>query len=106
MADTNASRRKRRPVPMDGDHPRPLKKTGRRSAVATPVGKKTKPPPDMSAILGRFSDALAIVETACNALDAAQESENPMDYICPGVSTLRHGIKRIQQVYNEFDLAI
>lgn len=54
-------------------------------------------------ILGRFSDALALVETAHCALDHAQD-ESPM--ISPGVLTLYRGIEDLKGVYTEFDLTL
>lgn len=55
-------------------------------------------------ILGRFSDALALVETAHCALDNAQDDEPPM--IGPGVLTLYRGIEDLKSVYTEFDLTL
>ena len=58
---------------------------------------------DFSEILGRFSDGLALVETAYSALETAQEDETP---IGPGVVTLQRGIDELKGVYTELDLAI
>lgn len=59
--------------------------------------------PDFSEILGRFSDALALVETALSALETAEEDELP---ISPAVLTLQCGVRELQDVYTDYDLAI
>jgi hypothetical protein len=53
-------------------------------------------------LLGHFSHALAIVETAYTALDAVQES---CGSIGPGVTTLERGIDELKRVYTGLDLA-
>lgn len=58
---------------------------------------------DFGEILGRFSDALALVETSLVALETAQEDESP---ISPAVLTLQRGVHELQDVYTEFDRAI
>lgn len=60
-------------------------------------------PPDFAEILGRFSDGLALVETAYSALENAQEDETS---ISPGVLTLQRGIDELLSAYTEFDVAI
>lgn len=57
--------------------------------------------PLLDEILGRFSDALALVETAHSALDKAQEDDTP---IGAAVLTLHRGIEELKGVYTEFDL--
>ena len=59
-------------------------------------------PPGLYELLGHFSHALAIVETAFTALDAAQERCAP---ISPGVLTLQRGIDELKRVYTGLDLA-
>jgi hypothetical protein len=59
--------------------------------------------PLLDEILGRFSDALALVETAHSALDKAQEDDMP---IGPAVLTLYRGIEELKGVYTEFDLTL
>lgn len=53
---------------------------------------------DFDSILGRFSDALATVKVAANALDP----EN----LGPETLVLTHGIDALNRTYNELDLAI
>jgi hypothetical protein len=55
-------------------------------------------------MLGRFSDALGVTETACIALEAAEEDPQPR--VSPAILTLRQGMKALECVYNELDLAI
>jgi hypothetical protein len=55
-------------------------------------------------MLGLFSNALAVVETACIALEATQEHRQRR--AGPAILTLEKGIKALQRVYTEFDLAI
>jgi len=75
---------------------------------STPKSKPIKPAvadqvEDLDEILGRFSDALALAETAYSALETAQEDE---ELIGPGVLTLKHGIDALNRVYTDLDLAI
>lgn len=75
---------------------------------STPKRKPIKPAvadqvEEFDEILGRFSDALALAETAYSALETAQEDE---DLIGPGVLTLKHGIDALNRVYTDLDLAI
>jgi hypothetical protein len=57
--------------------------------------------PLLDEILWRFSDALALIETAHGALDRAQEEDTP---IGAEVLTLHRGIEELKGVYTEFDL--
>lgn len=59
--------------------------------------------PDFAEILGRFSDALAVVETAYSALENSVENETSCS---PGVLTLHLGLDELLSVYTEFDVAI
>jgi hypothetical protein len=85
-------------------------RAARRSRInsSTPKPKPIKPAvadqvEDLDEILGRFSDALALAETAYSALEAAQEDE---ELIGPSVLTLKHGIDALNHVYTDLDLAI
>lgn len=73
----------------------------------------TEPPPvhssrsaiDFYEILHHFSEALAIVQTVSNALQASENDQG-----CPAlgaeISTLRQGVTALRAVHEEFDLAI
>lgn len=75
-----------------------------RSAARADRNKKKKAKkPDMEDILGHFSDALAIAETACEALNVLQEDGKP---IGGAVLTLERGLQELQRAYTELDLAI
>ena len=69
-----------------------------------PEREQEGPVPDvclLDEILGRFSDALALVETAHLALEKAQEDECP---IGAAVLTLHRGIEELKGAHTEFDL--
>lgn len=68
-----------------------------------PAGASIAKPPDFAEFLDRFSDGLAVVETAYRALENSMEDETPFS---PGVLTLQRGIEELLNVYNDFDLAI
>lgn len=53
----------------------------------------------LAELLGRLSDARAVIETACRAM------ENGDDYTVE-MSALRTGLKMLDEVYDELDLAI
>lgn len=59
---------------------------------------------DLDEVLGHFSEALALAETAYAALDAAQEDCSQA--ISPAVLTLERGIRELGRVYTELDEAI
>ena len=59
--------------------------------------------PDFAEILRRFSDGLALVETAYSALENALEDET---LFSSGVLTLQRGIHELQSAYTDFDIAI
>lgn len=87
---------------------RAARRTRINSSTPKPKSKPIKPTvadqvEDLDEILGRFSDALALAETAYSALETAQEDE---DLIGPGVLTLKHGIDALNRVYTDLDLAI
>jgi hypothetical protein len=81
--------------------PPPPAKSGaawKRMAVA-----RTDNKPDLDQILGHFCDALAIAETACEALNGLQENGKP---IGGAVLTLERGLRELLRAYTELDLAI
>jgi hypothetical protein len=59
---------------------------------------RNKKQPDLSAILGEFADARAVLETACTAMEANEHG--------PDVMTLRTGLVMLDLAYNALDLAI
>lgn len=66
---------------------------------------------DLYAILGRFSEALAMLECVCHAVVAAEEGA--VDDDRPGITaigseicTLERAVKEIKASYSEFDHAI
>lgn len=85
------------------------KRRTRRARIDSPESKSEvtasvpADPPDLAEILGRFSDGLALIETACSALENSLEDETP---ISPGLVTLQRGIDELLSVYTEFDVAI
>jgi hypothetical protein len=83
-----------------------LARKGKRS----PARRKTPESPslDFHTILGRFSDALAIVATAASALDAAQDRTAVEVLADPGdlIFCLLRGVRELRRVYNELDVAI
>ena len=101
---TSKARPGRNPVSQLTDPPRASGTKTRRKTGAVGQSKKDKTgSSDLHDILGRFSDALAIVETACRALEAISEdlSEGPAEIL-----TLGLGLKRVRRVYAELDEAI
>jgi len=76
--------------------------SSKRKPAAQPSTMADEEPPGLYELLGHFSHALAIVETAFTALDAAQERCAP---ISPGVLTLQRGIDELKRVYTGLDLA-
>jgi hypothetical protein len=85
------------------------KRPARRARINNPESKpavtdgEPAGPPDFAEILGRFSDALALVETAHSALESSLEDETSFG---PGVLTLHRGLEELLSVYTEFDFAI
>lgn len=75
---------------------------GRREPVAEPG---PNPEPELDTVLGHFSDALACAETACRALEAAEDG---MEVVSVGseISALRQSVQALRRVYSELDLAI
>lgn len=104
MATRHSSRRPpsgragpRRPSPPAPATPR---------AVARAAGTKGLKPPDFDEILGHFSEALAIVECAHSALDAAQETAGVGRAIGAAVLTLERGLTELLRSYTELDHSI
>jgi len=67
--------------------------------------------PDLDAILGRFSEALALLETVQHAFVAVEEDAIGQQRlgIAAGsaeISTLERAVKETGSIYNEFDLAL
>ena len=77
-------------------------KSPSRKSAPQPNRRALEEPPGLYELLGHFSHALAIVETAYTALDAVQES---CGSISPGVMTLERGIDELKRVYTGLDLA-
>ena len=84
---------------------RPLRRVRAQSPASEPemTPGQSSERPDFAEILGRFSDALAVVETAYSALENSLENETPFS---PGVLTLHLGLDELLSVYTEFDVAI
>lgn len=80
------------------------KQSRRRPRTSSASKKQTSPAgkpelPLLDERLGRFADALALVETACSAL--GHEDETGLE---AKVLALQHGIDALRRVYNEYDL--
>lgn len=84
---------------------RPSRRVRSKSPASSPeiTPRDSTERPDFAEILGRFSDALAVVETAYSALENSLEDETPFS---PGVLTLHRGLAELQNVYTEFEAAI
>lgn len=98
---------KSRPTPVV-PAPQAAAKPARPVAQAAPKKKgKAAGPPDYDEILGRFAEALALVETGYAVLDEAQQDWGLQisRRCCPAVCTLDHGIKALAAVYSEVDVA-
>lgn len=75
--------------------------TGRRAGRGHKTASSTKPtPPDLLAIMGRFTQALSLV-IVCHRALAAQPAAGVGDE----EETLRRAIRLLKDVYNEIDLA-
>lgn len=87
----------------------PQKALSTRPAPRAAPKKKGKAagPPNCDEILGRFAEALALVETGHAVLDVAQDDWEGEDAQlgCPAVRTLESGIKALARVYAEVDTA-
>lgn len=117
MATRHSTRRKRPssragrsrpPIPPAPSTPPAVKsaaawKRMARSAARADQNKKKVKKPDLDEILGHFCDALALAETAHDALDVLQENGKP---IGGAVLTLERGLDELRRTYTELDLAI
>lgn len=104
-ARSNSKSRPTPALPTPADSAR--KEQARSVAKAVPKKKrKAANPPDYDEILGRFSEALALVEAAYHIFDAAQEDWDAEAAAkgCPAVRVLDHGIKRLRRAYSEVDM--
>jgi len=81
---------------------RARRNSGDSADSSPPSGQAAGIPLSLDEILGRFSDALAFVETAHAALDDDYDDAS----IAPAVLTLKHGLERLLDVYLEFDFAL
>lgn|SRR5487761_752997 len=112
MATANSSRGTRRSGRLSGGN-RPRTHPSAHAAPARTVKRPAKRRPksprpsrsDLYEILGHFAAALAIVETAARAFEAA-ENEREAATVGAEICTLRHGVNALRTVYTEIDLAI
>ncbi len=112
MASANSSRGTRRSGHLSGGN-RPRTRPSAHAAPARAAKRPAKrwPKPrrpsrsDLYEILGHFAGALAIVETAARAFEAA-ENEREAAMVGAEICTLRHGVNALRTVYTEIDLAI
>lgn len=79
------------------------KRIARSAARADERKKKEAKKPDLDEILGHFCEALALAETAHDALNVLQENGKP---IGGAVLTLERGLDELRRTYTELDLAI
>lgn len=113
MARANSSRGTRRNGrPAGGNRPRthPSAHAARARTAKGPAKRRpTKPRrpsrSELYDILGHFAAALAIVETAARAFEAA-ENDREAATVGAEICTLRHGVNALRTVYTEIDLAI
>jgi hypothetical protein len=85
-----------------GSSPHDPKSSG--AGEAPPV-EPSKDQTDLYEVLDHFSEALAIVQTVSNALQAAENNlECPI--IGAEIATLRQAVDALIAVHEEFDLAI
>jgi hypothetical protein len=112
MAAANSSRGTRRSGRLSGgNRPRthPSARAAPERAAKRPAKRRPKPPrrsrSDLYEILGHFAVALAIVETAARAFEAA-ENEREAATVGAEICTLRHSVNAMRTVYTEIDRAI
>lgn len=91
--------RKTKPTSTDHSSEKRIARSVARVDKTMQVAKQ----PDLDEILGHFSDALAIAETAHDALNVLQEDGRP---IGAAVVTLGRGLSELRRTYTELDLAI
>lgn len=94
--------RRARPPISAPSVPLPAKSGAAWKRMARSVAHADKKP-DLDEILGHFCDALALAETAYEALDALQEGDK---WIGGAVLTLDRGLQELRDAYTELDLAI
>lgn len=94
--------RPRPPIPSAPSVPPPAKSGTAWKRMARSVSRADNKP-DLDEILGHFCDALALAETAYEALDTLQENGKP---IGGAVLTLERGLDELRRAYTELDLAI
>ncbi|MGH6682253.1 MAG: hypothetical protein ACREDL_25720 [Bradyrhizobium sp.] len=90
---------------MGSSHPRKSRHASKRHASRPSQCKPARTLPDLHDMLGRFSDALTLLETVARALDAAECDMEPAA-IGAGIAVLQQTVQALQAVYDEFDTAI
>ena len=90
---------------LPGRPSRPAKRPRAKSPGQPPVPKSARP--DLDQIAGKFSDALAIIETAYTALDTAEElaDRDQDDPTANALVTMDRGLAELRRVYTELELA-
>lgn len=85
---------------------RPAKRPRSKSLGQSPA-PKSPARPDLDQIAGKFSDALAIIETAYAALDKAEElaDRDQDDPTANALVTMDRGLVELRRVYTELELA-
>lgn len=91
----------RKSKPTSTDHS--SEKRMARSVARVDKTKQRATHSDLDEILGHFCDALAIAETAYDALNTLQEDGRP---IGAAVVTLGRGLSELRRTYTDLDLAI
>ena len=108
MAKSNSSRGTRRRGHLNDNRPRAgsgqLGQKKSKAGQTRSNGGRRQSRPDWDQILGLFSNALAVVETACTALEATQDDQRGR--AGPAILTLGKGLKALERIYTDFDLAI
>lgn len=69
----------------------------RTKAAKKAATKKPRPPIDLQTLVGRFSDALALIEVAIMSLDAAEGRGGPE------IVVLERGVRDLKAIYAELD---
>jgi hypothetical protein len=109
-----SSRARSKPQPPPAAITREVKSTAGGKKPTRPVArsefnKKKAKLPDLGTILDHFSDSLALVETAYAVLNTAQDNWDADccgSDISPAVLTLELGVKKLQGLRGDLDLAI
>ncbi len=95
--------RPRPPIPSAPSVPVPAKSGAAWKRMARSAAR-TDDKPDLDEILEHYCEALAIAETAHEALVALQEEDGK--WIGGAVLTLDRGLQELRRAYTELDLAI